>query len=58
MGLGAKTRDAAFTGQFAGLDAPVTLGADVDAVASATISSNAVVSGVNTACEYMQTLLP
>lgn len=58
MGLGAKTRDAAFTDQFAGLEAPVALGTDVDAVTSATISSNAVVSGVNTACEFIRTLLP
>ena len=58
MGLGAKTRDAAFTDQFAGLDAPIALGTDVDAVTNATISSTAVVSGVNIACEYIQTLLP
>lgn len=57
MGLGAKTREAAFTGQFTGLDAPVELGVDVDAITSATISSNAVVSGVNIACDYIETLL-
>ena len=48
-GLGAKTKDAAFTGQFAGQDASVKLrknGGEIDAITSATISSNAVTNGV------------
>lgn len=48
-GLGAKTRDAAFTDQFIGADASVQLtknGGTIDAVTSATISSNAVTGGV------------
>lgn len=49
-GLGAKTKDAAFTGQFIGKDASVALvknGGTVDAVTSATISSDAVTNGVS-----------
>ena len=48
-GLGAKTKDAAFTSQFNGKDATVALkknGGDIDAVTSATISSGAVTNGV------------
>lgn len=57
MGLGARTRDPEFTGQFQGLKAPLTLNQDVDAITSATISSNAVVGAVNAACAYMEGLL-
>ncbi len=59
-GLGAKTRDAAFTGQFCGLAAPVSLskdGGEIDAVSSATISSTAVTGGVNAVCEQLTCLL-
>lgn len=53
-GLGAKTKEAAFTSQFSkGLSAPVQLKEDVNAVSGATISSSAVVSGVNKAAEYI-----
>lgn len=48
-GLGAKTKDAAFTSQFTGGDASVALtkdGGTIDAVTSATISSAAVTDGV------------
>ena len=49
-GLGAKTKDAAFTAQFAGETAPVALrkdGGTIDAVTSATISSTACTNAVN-----------
>lgn len=51
-GLGAKTKDAAFTSQFAGKAAPVALqkdGGEIDAVTAATISSTAVTNAVNQA---------
>ena len=56
-GLGARTRDEAFTAPFAGKTAPVALGEDVDAVTGATISSSAVTVAVNTAAEYMRGLI-
>ena len=49
-GLGAKTKEPAFTDQFAGKAYPVELvknGGEIDAVTAATISSTAVVNGVN-----------
>ena len=59
-GLGARVKEAWFGEQFAGLTAPVALtkdGGEVDAVSSATISSNAVTSAVNAACEVLSGLL-
>ena len=59
-GLGAKTREPAFYGQFAGNGAPVALtkdGGAIDAVTSATISSGAVIGGVNAVCERLSALL-
>ncbi len=50
-GLGSKVRDEAFTSQFAGKTAPLELGEDVETVTGATISSRAVVNGVNRAAE-------
>ena len=46
-GLGQKCADEAFTSQFKGKSAPFTLGDGIDAVASATITSQAVVDAVN-----------
>ena len=46
-GLGQKCADEAFTSQFIGKSAPLTLGEGIDAVASATITSQAVVDAVN-----------
>lgn len=57
VGLGSKTKDPAFTGQFQGLTPPAAIGENVDAITSATISSGAVVSGVNKAADYMGGLL-
>ncbi len=55
-GLGARTKEPAFTGQFQGVTTPVTLGSGVDAITAATISSKAVVDGVNAAAAYIGTL--
>ena len=51
-GVGGKIRDEAFTGQFIGKTPPLTLN-DVDAVAGATISSQAAVDAVNQAYAYL-----
>ena len=46
-GLGTKCAEEAFTSQFIGKTGPFTLGEGVDAVASATVTSQAVVDAVN-----------
>lgn len=46
-GMGARVRDAEFTGQFAGLMMPAILQENVDGISGATVSSAAVVKGVN-----------
>ena len=46
-GLGQKCAEEAFTSQFVGKSAPLTLGEGIDAVASATITSQAIVDAVN-----------
>lgn len=51
-GVGGKVREEAFTGQFIGKTPPLAMG-DVDAVAGATISSQAVVDAVNEAYAYL-----
>lgn len=56
-GLGAKAKDAAFTNQFQGQKAPIVLGESVDAITAATITSTAVVNGVNDMAAYVATLL-
>jgi len=56
-GLGAKAQESAFTDQFAGLKTPVGEGTNtIDAISGATITTNAVVSGVNQCAEFMKTL--
>ena len=55
-GLGAKVKDEAFTSQFTGVEAPIAIGGNVDAITGATISSKAVTSGVNTAVEYINSV--
>lgn len=55
-GLGARVKEEAFYGQFAGKTAPVALtkdGGEIDAVTSATISSTAVKNAVNAACDIL-----
>ena len=57
-GLGAKAQEPAFTDQFVGLKTPVGEGASaIDAISGATITTNAVVSGVNQCADFMKTLL-
>lgn len=48
-GLGAKVNDGAYLSQYEGQNGNLTLGQDVDAVSGATISSRAVLDGVNRA---------
>ena len=57
-GLGAKTREPVFTDQFRGASGVLVLKQDIDSVSGASISSGAVVSGVNKAVAYMTALLP
>ena len=52
-GLGEKVLYPAFTDQFKSLAAPVALNEGVNAITGATISSSAVVSGVNKAASYV-----
>lgn len=63
-GLGAKTKDAAFTDRFRGLDskaadsiAVVQDGGAIDAVSAATVSSRAVANGVRQVCAALQEYL-
>lgn len=56
-GLGERAKDPAFTGQFAGLVPPAEVGVNIDAIAGATITSNAVVTAVNKAYDYLSTLI-
>ncbi len=53
-GLGARTKEAAFTDQFRGVTPPAAIGDNVQGVTSATISSGAVVSAVNRAADFMK----
>ena len=55
--LGAKAKDAAFTDQFVGKTIPVELEQDIDAIAGATITSRAVVDGVNNAAAHLEPFL-
>ncbi|MBE6562850.1 MAG: FMN-binding protein [Ruminococcaceae bacterium] len=50
-GLGSKTKNDSFLGQYANKTGPFTVGENVDGVAGATISSKAVTAGVNMALE-------
>ena len=52
-GLGAKTKEPAFTDQFIGIVPPAVLKENVDSVTGASISSGAVVSAVNKTTSYM-----
>lgn len=57
-GLGAKTREPAFTDQFKGMSGMLVLKQNIDSVTGASVSSGAVVSGVNKAVDFMKKLLP
>ena len=50
---GAKTKEPAFTEQFKGLSSPLTLKGNVDSVSGASVSSGAIVNGVNTVLDYV-----
>ncbi len=56
-GLGARVQDAAYLSGYAGKSGEVTLGEDVDGISGATISSRAVLTGVNTATAELERLL-
>lgn len=55
-GLGAKTKEPAFTDQFKGLTSPLVLKENVDSVTGASVSSGAVVNGVNAALNYIASI--
>ena len=52
-GLGSKAKDPAFTDQFKELVLPANIPENVDAISGATVTSRAVVNGVNQAGNYM-----
>ncbi len=55
-GLGAKTKEAAFTSQFADKQTPLALKIDIDSVTGASISSGAVVDAVNASADHVKVL--
>ncbi len=57
-GLGSKTKEPEFTDQFIGQSGMLILKQNIDSVTGASVSSGAVVSGVNQALVYMSALLP
>lgn len=52
-GFGAKADDPDYLGQYSGLTGKLTLGRDVDVISGATISSRAILDGVNQALEAL-----
>jgi len=52
-GLGAKAKEPAFTDQFKDRAFPLALGEDIDAISGATVTSQAVVDGVNLAAQRL-----
>lgn len=56
-GLGAKAKEASFTGQFQGKTPPLTLNGDVSGISGATVTSRAVVDGVNDGVQKLQAML-
>lgn len=52
-GLGAKVKDSGYLSQYVGKEGALVLKQDVDAIAGATISSRAVLDGVNRATEVL-----
>lgn len=55
-GLGAKAKEPDFTEQFKGLSAPLVLKDNVDSVTGASVTSGAVVGGVNLALDYIASI--
>lgn len=56
-GLGAKVQNSAYLSQYIGKEGTLVLKQDVDAVAGATISSRAVLEGVNRATEILDAVI-
>lgn len=56
-GLGSKAKDPTFTDQFKGKTLPLSLGEDIDGIAGATITSRAVVEGLNQGANKLEVLL-
>jgi len=61
-GLGAKARDASFTNQFSGKKTPIKIGSaegenTIDAITAATITSSAVIAGVNQIAKQVDSYL-
>ena len=52
-GLGSRVQEATYLEQYRGQSGTLTLGEDVDAIAGATVSSRAVLDGVNRAVEIL-----
>ena len=52
-GLGSRVQEAVYLDQYKGQSGTLTLGEDVDAIAGATVSSRAVLNGVNRAVEIL-----
>lgn len=53
-GLGSRVKEPAFTDQFAGKTPPLLLGREVEGISGATVSSSAVVAGVNQAADWLR----
>lgn len=53
-GLGSRVKEPAFTNQFAGKTPPLLLGKEIEGISGATVSSSAVVAGVNQASEWLR----
>lgn len=56
QGLGAKITEPAFSDQFTGKKAPLTLGQEIEAISGATISSRAVTAAVNAGAQCAASL--
>lgn len=56
-GLGAKVKDSGYLSQYIGKEGALVLKQDVDAIAGATISSRAVLDGVNRATEILNAVM-
>ena len=53
-GLGSRAKEPAFTDQFQGKIPPLRLGQEIDGISGATITSSAVVEGVNQAADWIR----
>lgn len=53
-GLGSRAKEPAFTDQFQGKIPPLRLGQEIDGISGATITSSAVVEGVNQASDWVR----